>query len=136
MSATATSPAAAPRPGRRSERVSLILVDAAVSFAAGLVCVAGAPVLDGALGLSAQLLAVAGLLLLAYAAGLVPVARHGAPTRAVAVVVALNAAWVVVSVVVTATDSLTLTAAGTAVVLLQAVAVALLAALHLRALRG
>jgi hypothetical protein len=49
--------------------------------------------------------------------------------------VAVNAAWVVAGVVVVATDWLTLTAAGTAVVLFQAVAVAVLAALQLRALR-
>jgi hypothetical protein len=106
-----------------------------VSFAAGLVCVAAAPVLDGTLGLPPQLLAVLGVILLAYAAALVPVARRGAPPRTVAAVVAVNAAWVVAGVVVVATDWLTLTAAGTAVVLLQAVAVAVLAALQLRALR-
>jgi hypothetical protein len=119
----------------REALVGLVRLDAIACGAAGLLLAAAAPLLDGVLGIPGAVLAPVGLLLFAYAGLLALLARRGAPRRAVAGVIAGNALWALASVVVVVTDGLTLTPAGGVVVLLQAVPVAALAALQLRALR-
>jgi hypothetical protein len=113
--------------------MSLIRTDGLVCVAAGIVIAATASRLDGILGLPAAVLAAVGLGLIAYGAVLLALARRGAPASGVRTAVAVNVLWAVASVVVAATGSLT--AVGTAVVLLQAVAVAAVAGLELRTLR-
>jgi hypothetical protein len=112
-----------------------IRVDALVSGATGLVLAAASPLLDGFLGIPIAVLVPLGLFLLAYAGDLVLIVRRGAPRVAVMAVIAGNTLWVVLSVVAVAADWLTLTTAGTVVVLAQAAAVLVLAELQLLSLR-
>jgi hypothetical protein len=119
----------------RALLVAAIRLDAVVSGAAGLLLAAGAPLLDGALGAPTAVLVPLGVFLVAYAAGLLAIARAGAPDRWVKAVIAGNALWVVASVVTVLADWLTLTSLGTAFALVQAAAVALIAELQLIALR-
>ena len=110
-------------------------IDALLSGASGFLLAVLTPLLDDLLGAPAALLVALGLFLVGYAAVLVLVARRGgAPRRAVAAVVAGNAIWVVASVVVALADLLTLTAAGTVLVLFQAGAVAVVAERQLRSI--
>lgn len=129
MTATALAPAADHVP-------AWLRLDAAFSGAAGLALVAGAPWLDGVLGVRPAFLAALGAFLLAYAAGLAWLVRLGSPAPGVLFVVAGNAAWILLSVVTVAADWLTLTTTGNVLALAQAGAVALLAVLQFRALRG
>jgi hypothetical protein len=102
----------------------------------GLLLAAAAPLVAGLLGAPAGFLIPLGILLLGYAGILVLLARRGAPAQAVLAVVAGNALWVAASVGVVLGDLLTLTATGTALTLLQAGAVALLAAFQFRSVRS
>ena len=131
MSSTAHTAAS----GRRLQPAQLIRLDALVSGLFGLALAIGSPALDGLLGVRPAVLVPLGLALVAYAAALELLARRGAPPAGVKLVIAGNAAWVVVSVVVVVTDVLTLTTAGTVIAVLQAVAVAVLAELQLQSIR-
>jgi hypothetical protein len=136
MSATATShdsPSVAP--AVNDAAVRWLWLDALMSGTFGLLLAAAAPLVDGLLGAPAGFLIPLGILLLGYAGILVLLARRGAPAQAVLAVVAGNALWVAASVGVVLADLLTLTATGTVVTLLQAGAVALLAAFQLRSVR-
>ena len=137
MSATATShdsPSAAR--AANDAPVRWLWLDALMSGTFGLLLAAAAPLVDGLLGAPAGFLIPLGILLLGYAGILVLLARRGAPAQAVLAVVAGNALWVAASVGVVLADLLTLTATGTALTLLQAGAVALLAAFQFRSVRS
>lgn len=137
MSTAVTSPTVRSREsGRGAGATRWIQLDALMSGLSGLLLGAAAPLLDEPLGVPIAFLVPLGLLLIAYAAVLMLLARAGAPAAGVKAVVAANALWVVASVVVVLADVLTLTITGTVVTLLQAGAVALLAALQARTLRG
>jgi hypothetical protein len=102
----------------------------------GLLALASAPALEGALGTPAVLmrpLAVV-LLLAAVAVGYLA-GRRRLDRRAASAIVALNAAWAAASLVAVALGQSALTSLGITVVLTQAVATALLAALEVLALR-
>ena len=116
--------------------VDALRLDAFATGATGVLLAAGAPWLDGVLGTPAAFLAPLGALFVAYAAALWLLARSGAESAtAVAAVIGGNVVWVALSVVAVIVDWLTLTALGTAFVLLQAAAVAVIAELQLVGLR-
>ena len=76
----------------------VLLIDAAVSGAAGLLMAAGAPFLSPLLGLPEALLFWAGLALLPFVAMLVAVARRAEVSRLVLIdIIAINALWVAAS---------------------------------------
>ena len=114
----------------------VLTADAAVTAANGLVYLALGSVIDDPLGLPAALLHGTGAFLLLYAAAVGFVATRPVVPRAGAwASVALNAAWVLDSVLVLALGSYSPTTAGSVWIALQAVVVAafaLLAALALR----
>lgn len=110
-------------------------LDAAASGTLGVVSLVAAPGLSDLLGPGAGALRGIGAFLVAYAAGLVLLAGlRSVPRPAAWAVVAGNAAWAVgTGVIAFAVHDLT--AAGTAVVLAQAVAVAVFADLQWVGLR-
>jgi hypothetical protein len=111
-------------------------VDATASGALGVVGVAAAPVLTRLLGPPAPLLIGVGVFLVLFALSLlVLAARPVIPRPAAWAVVIGNGAWVVASVVATVAGWNALTALGVAVVLAQAVAVAVFADLQWLGLR-
>jgi hypothetical protein len=114
---------------------SLIRADGLVCAVSGAAVAVAAPWLDDVLGIPRAVLLTIGVGLVAYAAGLLVLARRGAPAAGVRAVVAANVLWAVASVAVVVGDWLTLTVAGAAVALLQAAAVAGLAGVELRTLR-
>lgn len=137
MSTAVTSPTERAREsGRGTPAIRWIQLDALMSGLSGLVLGAAAPLLEELLGVPIAFLVPLGLLLIAYAAALMLLVRAGAPAAGVKAVVAANALWVVASVVAVLADLLTLTTTGIVVTLLQAGAVALLAGLQARSLRG
>jgi hypothetical protein len=102
--------------------------DAAASGVTGLLLLAGAGPLSTLLGLPGELLRSAGLILVPYAlvvlwAGTRPSLRRGL----VLAIVALNAVWVVDSLVLLASGWVTPTALGTAFVIAQALIVGVVA---------
>ena len=114
----------------------VLLVDAVVSGATGLLLAAGAGLLNEPLGLPHGLLQYAGLSLLPFAAVVVWIATRDPLARAsVKAVVAANALWVVASVALLMSGQVSPTAIGIAFVLIQAVAVAALADVQFLALR-
>ena len=135
MSATVTAEGRSTAGDRGALLIRSIRLDALMSGASGLLAAAGATALDGVLGVSTAFLVALGVFLLAYAAGLLALARAGAPTPGVWAVIVGNALWVVASVVTVLADWLTLTTAGTVVALAQAAAVALIAETQLVGLR-
>jgi CHASE2 domain-containing sensor protein len=107
----------------------LLLADAAISGAAGVLMVAAAVPFGARLELPPALLRYAGLALLPFAGFVLHLARRERSMRAgAAIVIALNAAWVAASVLVLLTGWIAPNAAGVTVVLIQAVAVGVLAA--------
>ena len=114
----------------------VLVIDAAVSGAAGLLMAAGAPFLAPLLGLPQSLLFWAGLALLPFAALLVGTARRGEAPRLVVVdIIAINALWVAASFGLLLSGLVAPTPLGYAFVIAQAVAVALLAELQFIGLR-
>lgn len=134
---TSTSLDSTVRPAGDARRgvVLALRADAVITGAFGLLLAAASPLLDGWLGIDAVLLVALGVVLVGYALVLeFVVARR--PTRALVwEVIAMNALWVIASVVAVLTDALTPTTLGTVFVLLQAAAVALIAELQFLALR-
>jgi hypothetical protein len=130
LDSTLARPAAG---GGRLLRLALRL-DAAVTGAFGALLALTSPLVDGPLGISSPLLLVLGVLLLAYAAVVELVARRPRPTLVWGVILA-NVAWVGASIAVLLAHVLTPTTLGTAVVVAQALAVALVAELQHLALR-
>jgi hypothetical protein len=135
VSTAATTAVRASASGRRTSAIRWINLDALMSGSSGVLLAAAAPLLDGLLGVPVAFLVPLGLLLFSYAAALVLLVRAGAPVAGVKAVVAANTLWVVASVTAVLADVLTLTTTGTVIALLQAAAVALLAALQLRSFR-
>ncbi|SCF49729.1 hypothetical protein GA0070216_13725 [Micromonospora matsumotoense] len=130
-------PAEAPERGSSDGFLRLVLkLDAILTGVNGLGYLALAPVLHSALGYDRSVQYPVGVFLLAY--GVVVFVLSARPTvsrPAVAAIIALNAAWFVLSIVVAATDALSATVAGTAWLVLQGVVVgafALLQAIGLR----
>ncbi|WP_137179571.1 hypothetical protein [Roseomonas sp. AR75] len=106
-------------------------LDAAGSAALALPLLLAAPALAGSLGLPAGLLRGAGLVCLPYIAALVWMAgRPSLPAWAVWTVIALNAVWVVDSLLLLASGWVAPTGLGTAFVAAQALAVAAFAVLQ------
>lgn len=114
----------------------VLLVDAAVSGAAGLLMAAGASFLSPLLGLPTALLFWAGIALFPFVALLIAVARRGEASRLVLVdIVAVNALWAAASFGLLASGAVAPTLLGHAFVIAQAVAVAVLAGLQFAGLR-
>ena len=114
----------------------ILLLDAAVSGAAGLAMGIGAGALEEWLGVPATLLRYAGWSLLPFAGLLVALARSEAlPRAAVVGVIVLNGAWVVASVVVLVGGGFRPNVLGYVFVLGQAGAVAVLAEMEAVGLR-
>jgi len=109
----------------------VLFADAAVSGAAGLLMVEGAPFLSPLLGLPTGLLFYAGLALFPFVALLVAGARRGAASRVVIIdIIAINALWVAASIGLLVSGAVTPTLLGYVFVIAQALAVALLAELQ------
>ena len=113
-----------------------LLADAIASGATGLLMIAGADLLTGILGLPVVLMRESGLLLLPYVAlvALVGTRDHIA-LGAVKTIIALNVLWVLGSVGLLVGGFVTPTALGYAFVIMQAVAVGVLAELQIIGLR-
>jgi hypothetical protein len=118
----------------RGVRVAVRL-DAVVTGAFGALLVLASPLLDGWLSVDTALLIALGVVLVGYALVLELVVARRPTHGLVWEVIALNLLWAVASVVAVLTDALTLTTLGTAFVLAQAAAVALIAELQFLALR-
>ena len=131
---TTTQRAATVAPDR-ALRASLRL-DAAASAGLGAIVLTGAAALDTVVGLPAAGLVALGAFLLAYGAG---VWRVGRPPRisrpATGMVIVGNLLWTVASLAVAAADPWSMTTPGRVLVVVQAAAVALFAALQLAAVR-
>lgn len=109
----------------------VLIVDAVVSGAAGLLMVAGAPLLSPLLGLPANLLFWAGVALLPFVALLIAVARRGEASRLLLIdIIAINALWVAASFGLLVSGAVAPTLLGYAFVIAQALTVALLAELQ------
>jgi hypothetical protein len=114
----------------------ILLLDAAVSGAAGLVMALAADPLERWLAVPAPLLRCAGWPLVPFAAVLLHLARRTAlPRGAVITVIALNAAWVAASVLVLLAGVIQPAPLGYAFVVGQALAVAALAEMETVGLR-
>jgi hypothetical protein len=114
----------------------VLALDAVASGAMGLGLAAFAPLLAGVLGLPSELLRESGLILLPWAAFIGFLASRQQPSRiAVWSVIALNALWVVDSIVLLATGWVEPTALGLAFVIVQAVVVGVFAELEFLWLR-
>jgi len=106
----------------------VLLADAVISGASGLLMLLAAAPLGPPLGVAPELLRYAGLSLLPFAAFVTWIATRPALSRtSVWTVIALNAAWVVASIGVLFIDGFEPSRAGVAFIILQAVAVAGLA---------
>lgn len=114
-----------------------LLADAASSGAMGILLGAGAGVISPLLGLPVSLLRPAGLALLPFAAFVAWLGTREAPQAgAVWLVIAVNALWVLDSLVLLAWPALAPTTLGIAFVLVQALAVAGLTAAQIVGLRS
>ena len=113
-----------------------LFADAAASGATGLLMIAGAELLTGLLGLPVALMRESGLLLVPYVALVAFVAtRDSIPFVAVKAIIALNVLWVAGSVGLLVGGLVTPTLLGYAFVIVQAVAVGVLAELQIIGLR-
>ncbi len=113
-----------------------LLADAIASGATGLLMIAGADLLTGILGLPVALMRESGLLLVAYVALVAFVGtREAIPLGAVKAIIALNVLWVLGSVGLLVGGFVAPTALGYAFVIVQAVAVGVLAELQIIGLR-
>ena len=113
-----------------------LLADAVASGATGLMMIAGADFLTGLLGLPVALMREAGLLLVPYVALVAFVAtRDTIPVTAVKAIVALNVLWVLGSVGLLVGGFVAPTVLGYAFVIVQAIAVGVLAELQIVGLR-
>jgi hypothetical protein len=114
----------------------VLLADAVVSGAAGVLMLFGAGLLAGLLGLPAALLQYAGLSLFPFVAVVSYAATREPPPRPlVTAIVSVNALWVAGSVALLLSGWVIPTLFGYGFVLAQAVAVAILAELQLVGLR-
>lgn len=129
---------ASPRPsnGLLADRRILLAADAATCLPFGaLLAVFSAPIARWT-GLPVGVLFEAGLFLIAFAAVLVALAARAIPSaRTMAIVAIANALWIVGSIELLVVASDTVTPLGIALVLAQAVAVAVLTVLEWRSRR-
>jgi hypothetical protein len=115
---------------------NVLLLDAAASGATGLLLISGAGLLDGLLGLPVALMREAGLILVPYVAFVAWVGTRETITRgAVWAIVAANALWAIASVGLLVSGWVAPTALGYALVIAQAVVVALLGELQYAGLK-
>ena len=113
-----------------------LLLDAAISGATGVLLILDAGLLQRVLGLPSTLLHYAGLALIPFAALLVHLARRERlSSSSVRAVIAGNAAWVVASLAVLLAGWIEPNRLGTAFVVAQALAVAVLAEIEYAGLR-
>jgi hypothetical protein len=114
----------------------VLIADAAASAAMGAAMLLGGTYLEGLLGLPRALLAYAGLGLLPFAALVAYLAtRETLPRAAVWAVIAVNAIWVIDSLVILVTGWVAPSSLGYAFVIAQAAAVAAFAELEYLGLR-
>jgi hypothetical protein len=114
----------------------VLMADGAISAVAGSVMFAGAGALEPLLGVPAGLLRYAGLSLFPWVAYVIYVAtRDQLSRRSVWTVIALNAVWVVASVLLLVDGPVTPTMFGYAFILAQALTVAVLTDLEYVGLR-
>lgn len=114
----------------------VLFLDAATCIAAGLLMLLGAGLLADMLGLPEMLLRFAGLSLLPFAGLLLYLGAQAEPPRAgVWLVIAVNALWVLDSLLLLMLGGFTPTVLGYAFVLAQAAAVAVIAELEFIGLR-
>lgn len=113
----------------------VLLADALVSGATGLLMLLGAGLLTNLLALPAALLSTAGLILLPYAVFVAYVATRSSQRSAVWAIILINALWAVDSIVLLLSGWVAPNALGYAFVLVQAVAVAVFAELQYIAMR-
>jgi hypothetical protein len=113
-----------------------LLADAVTTAACALLMLLAAGPLAGWLGLPASLLRAAGLVLIPFAIVVGALAfRESLPRMAVWTVIVANAVWAVDSLLLLFSGWVSPNAAGTAFVIVQAVAVALYAELQLMGLK-
>jgi hypothetical protein len=113
-----------------------LIADAVASGATGLLMIAGADLLTGLLGLPVALMRESGLLLVPYVALVAFVGtREHIPLAAVKLIVALNVLWVLGSVGLLVGGFVAPTLLGYAFVIVQAIAVGVLAELQIIGLR-
>lgn len=109
----------------------VLLADAVVSGAVGVLLTAGAGVLDDPFGLPVALMRVSGMILLPYAALVWMLSRRTAPPRAaVWAVIACNVLWAVDSGLLLLVGPIAPTSLGIAFIVVQAAVVALFAELQ------
>ncbi len=114
----------------------VLLADAVVSGATGLLMVLGTDALTGTLGLPTALLRYAGLILLPYGAFVAYVAtRKNLHRSAVWAVMTINALWATDSILLLLSGWVAPTTLGYACVIAQAVVVAVFAELQYSAMR-
>lgn len=114
-----------------------LLLDAAVSGAAGLLMIFGAGLVSSFTGLPSSLLFWAGLALVPFIALLLLTARRATAPRLVLIdIVAINALWVAASFGLLLSGAVQPNALGIAFVTAQALAVGLFAVLQVRGLQG
>lgn len=115
----------------------VLLLDAAVSGAAGVLMIGGAGVLSGLLALPSTLLFWSGLVLVPFVAVLVAVARRSSAPRIVLIdIVGVNVLWVIASFAIMAIGIVQPNLLGVLFITAQALAVALFAALQAAGLRA
>ena len=114
----------------------VLIIDAAVSGATGLILIAGADLLHDWLAVPAALARGAGLSLIPFALLVGYLAtRQSMPRAGVWAVIVLNALWALDSMLLLASGLVSPTALGTAFIIAQALAVAVLAELEYVGLR-
>ena len=114
----------------------ILLADAVISGATGLLMAVGAVSLEGLLGVPATLLRYAGWSLVPFAVLVASLSRHAAPPRAgVLAVIGLNAAWVAASLLMLLPGWIHPNGLGYAFIVGQAAAVAVLAEFQYAGLR-
>ncbi|WP_265515645.1 hypothetical protein [Nitratireductor luteus] len=115
----------------------VLLLDAAVSGAAGVLMIAGAGILSSLLALPSGLLFWSGLVLVPFVAMLVAVARRPSAPRLVLIdIVGVNVLWVIASFAIMAVGIIQPNMLGVFFITVQALAVALFAALQAAGLRA
>jgi hypothetical protein len=113
-----------------------LIADAVISGTTGLFLFAGAGLLSPILNVPAELLRSAGVSLLPFCAFLVYLCTRGhLPRMSVWLVIALNVAWVIGSVLLLFVDRLDPSRLGVAFILVQAAAVAVFAEMQYVGLR-
>jgi hypothetical protein len=133
---TSTHTVSVPRPTGRDLLRTALLLDAGVTGLNGLAYLAGAGLLDRILGLPTGWLYGAGAFLLAYGVTVGVLATRPRISRPAAwVVVAVNAVWALVSLVVVALGWASPTTVGAVWLVAQALVVGGFAALQVLALR-